>query len=338
MRSLPKIERRNQMTTKAISRMTLLIALGALLVTALPLGCGDDDSGSDSDTDTDTDADSDTDTDSDTDSDGDCGEAIDCSSCTDPVCVAAVSGRVEDQDGGALPGLLQICIPNCMTTPIDDNGDFCLEFANCLGFDFEAGGELHATAFENADTHTRYTVAYEPTQEEVSDQGADDFVFDMGTLKQFALPSEAGEYTTSGGATISDLDGVSFELGAGDIACPEAADTCAVHAFEFPLDEWTPPFVHDGLALDVLYYLDPYLAEVSGGVELHIDPAAAGWTGSDTGTVWVLGDFNVGYFTNCGGDDLPLGHMEPCVSATHDGGEIVTEPVPFLGWIGLVKD
>jgi hypothetical protein len=234
--------------------------------------------------------------------------------------------------------MIQVCIPNCMTAPIEDSGDFCMEFVNCIPFDFEDGGELHATIFENAETHTRYTVAYEPTQDEVSDQGADDFVYDVGTLKQFELPVEAGEYTTAGGASISDLDGVSFELDPGDISCPEDAATCAVHAFEFPLDEWTPPFVPDDLALDVLYYLDPYLAEVSGGVVLNIDPTSAGWTGSDTGAVWVLGDFANAYFTDCGSGDLPLGHMESCVTASYQGSEIVTDPLPFLGWIGLVKD
>jgi hypothetical protein len=321
---------------------TALIAIASLLMAAAPLGCGDDDGGgssSDTDTDTDTDADTDTDSDTDSDSDGDCGASIDCSACTGPVCIGAVTGHVEDQDGTPLPGQIQVCIPMCMNSPIDDDGDFCLEFAQCVGFDFEDGGELHATVFENEETHTRYTVAYEPTQEEVSDQGADDFVFDFGTLKQFELPIEAGEYTTSGGASITDLDGVSFELDPGDITCPgDDPDTCAVHAYEFPLDEWTPPFVHDGLALDVLYYLDPYLVEVDGGVVLHIDPTAAGWTGSDTGTVWVLGDFANLYFTNCGDEDLPLGHMEPCVSASYSGSEIVTDPMPFLGWIALVKD
>jgi len=328
---------------KTTTGMTLtMLAIGALLLAALPLGCGDDDGASDADTDADTDSDSDTDadtdTDSDTDSDGDCGASVDCSACAGPVCVGAVAGHVEDQDGTALPGMIQICMPNCMTTPIDDAGDFCLEFTQCLAFDFEDGSELHATLFENAETHTRYTVAYEPTQDEVSDQGADDFVYDIGTVKQFELPAESGEYTAAGGVSISDLDGVSFDLDPGDIACPEDAASCAVHAFEFPLAEWTPPFVPDDLALDALYYLDPYLAEVDGGVVLHIDPTAAGWTGSDSGTVYVLGDFNVGYFTNCGGDDLSLGAMQPCASASFSGAEIVTDAMPFLGWIGLVKD
>jgi hypothetical protein len=96
--------------------------------------------------------------------------------------------------------------------------------------------------------------------------------------------------------------------------------------------------VPQDVTLDALYYIDPYLAEVAGGVALHIDPATAGWTGADTGTVYALGDFNLGYFTNCGGDDLPIGEMEACGTASHDGGAIVTEPVSFLGWFGLVKD
>ena len=94
-----------------------------------------------------------------------------------------------------------------------------------------------------------------------------------------------------------------------------------------------------GLFYDPEYYFRTSKGTLmSGGVELHIDPTAAGWTGSDTGTVYALGEFLNGYFANCGGEDLHLGMLESCAPAVHDAGEIVTDPLLFLGWFALVKD
>jgi hypothetical protein len=316
------------------TRLSALATVG--IATLLYLGCGETDGQGQDPGDGGGDADTDTDTDTDADTDGQCASTADCSICTDPACISAIGGHVEDQDGNPMPGLIQICIPVCLTTPIDENGDFCLAFDTCTGFDFDDGGKLYTTIFQNSDTHTRYSVGLKPTQDDISDQGADDFVLDLGTLKQFELPAEGTEYTSSSGAVVDGLDGVSFDLDPGSLSCPDDADSCELKAMEFPLAEWTPPFVHD-LPIDALYYLHPYLHTVDGGVSLAIDPTAAGWSASDTGTVWVLGDYT-NYFVDCGGEDLPIGWLASCGAAGVQDGDIVTDPLPFLGFIGLVKD
>jgi hypothetical protein len=322
-------------------RALVLLILGGF-VTAQMVACSKG-AGNGSGGDTDTDSDSDTDSDTDTDTDAPCGSLADCSACTTPTCIAGIGGHIEDDAGDPLPGQVQICIPQCINVPIDDNGDFCLNSTTCMEFDFEGdpdppiSDEIHITIHENEETHTRYSVGYHPTQAEVSDQGADDFEYDVGTLVQFELPAGGVEYTVSGGATVADLEGLTFDLDPGAITCPDDASSCTIKALDFPLGEWTPPFVTDDLAVDALYYIAPYLHLVEGGVPIHIDPATAGWIDGDSGTVYVLGDFTT-HFVDCGAEDLPLGFIVPCGTASFTGGEIVTDPLPFLGFFGLVKD
>jgi hypothetical protein len=330
------------------------MALFLVVLTALVSACsqrfdhggrsgqpGDTDSGGDTDSDSDTDVDSDSDTDTDTDSDSDsdvddCGANGNCSACGDPACICAIAGHVEDQDGTPLPDTIQICVPMCMTAEIDANGDFCHEFDPCMGFDFEEGSELHITVFQHESDHTRYSVAYEPTQAEIADNGDDDCTFDVGVLKQYELPATGAQYTHTTGVTVADQDGVSFDLGPDALDCQACEEGCTVKVMEFPIDEWMPPFIPEGLEVDALYYLHPYLCYAE-GLELHIDPAAAGWSGTDTGTVHMLGDYSYHDF-NCGGDDLPVGVVESCAGAAMQGDEIVTEALPVLGWVALVKD
>ena len=65
----------------------------------------------------------------------------------------------------------------------------------------------------------------------------------------------------------------------------------------------------------------------------------AGWSGTDSGGVYMLGDFALGGYLSCDGEtDVVIGHFEQCVGATFTGGSIVTDPILRLGWVGLVKN
>ena len=84
----------------------------------------------------------------------------------------------------------------------------------------------------------------------------------------------------------------------------------------------------------------PYFFESAAGVQLSIDPTSAGWTEGDTGTVWMLADFLGGHWLDCGfGDEFASDWVE-CGTAEWATGDtaIVTDPLPVLGWVGLVKD
>jgi hypothetical protein len=307
----------------------------ALLVSVLaiglaPLGCGDDD---DDGTGTDGDTDADTDGDGDTDSDGD---ADACQSCEGPVCLATVSGRVLFEDESPYAELaVQFCVGNCYTAFTDAEGYFTWDLpAGCTAFDFAEDEGIHLTLFDVLDEPgdwARYSVSYEPTQEEISA----DFDLDVGTHYYHAVPQASVTYTAGAGASVSNLSGVSFEVPAGDLG----AENLELRVLAFPFGEWVPPFVPADLALDALFFLGPYFVESADGIALRIDPEQAGWTGSDAGGVYMLGDFALGGYLSCDGEtDVVIGHFEQCVGATFDQGQIVTDPIPRLGWVGLVKN
>ncbi|HUT76847.1 MAG TPA: hypothetical protein VM285_04130 [Polyangia bacterium] len=317
--------------TGKTSLIGLLTVCGAVLALGLaPAGCADDDDDG-TGTDADTDADSDADTDADSDSDSDA-----CQGCAGPVCVATVSGRVLFEDDTPYAELaLQFCVGNCYTTTTNADGYFAWDLpAGCTAFDFAEDEGIHMTLFDVADEAgdwARYSMSYEPTQEEISA----DFDLDVGTHYYFAVPENSAAYTEADGATVTDLSGVSFDVPAGDLG----AEDLEIRVLEFPLETWVPPFVPADPALDALYFLGPYFVESTDGIELHIDPQAAGWSGTDTGGVYMLGDFAMGGYLSCDGEnDVTIGHFEQCVGATFQGGEIVTEPIPRLGWVGLVKN
>jgi hypothetical protein len=306
-----------------------LAVLGWLLALGLaPAGCGDDDDGAaDADTDADTDADSDADTDSDTDA---------CQGCAGPVCLATVSGRVLFEDDTPYAELaVQFCVGNCYTTTTNADGYFAWDLpAGCTAFDFAEDEGIHLTLFDVAGEPgdwARYSVSYEPAQDEISA----DFDLDVGTQYYFAVPTASAAYTAAGGATVDDLSGVSFDVPAGDLG----ADDLEIRVLEFPLETWIPSFVPADLTLDALYFLGPYFVESADGLALHIDPQAAGWSGTDAGGVYMLGDFVFGDYLSCDGvTNVTIGHFEQCVGATFSQGAIVTDPIPRLGWVGLVKN
>ena len=41
---------------------------------------------------------------------------------------------------------------------------------------------------------------------------------------------------------------------------------------------------------------------------------------------------------DCGEGDVEQGLWSECKTAAWSGGEIVTDPLPLTGWVGLVKD
>ncbi|MFO8071933.1 MAG: hypothetical protein R6V85_08660 [Polyangia bacterium] len=310
------------------SERLLMPILAAMLAAGL-CGCSDDDDAG-SGGDADSDADADADTDADTDADGD----ADCSSCTAPVCIESISGRVLFDDETPFEGNVQICAVNCYVESTDQGGEFLFEIpGGCMGFDFSSEEAIHVTLLDE-EGHARYSAAYEPTQQEVSDGGQNDFDFDSGDQIYWALPDESASYTAAGGATVDGLFGVSFEAAAGDLG----DEDFEIRVLEAPLDQWAPPFAPPGVDLDALYYLAPYFQPSAAGLELEIDAAAAGWSGTDAGTVYMLGDYVEGEYLHCGGEEVAVGKMVGCGSAAHDQGKIVTDPISRLGWIGLARD
>ena len=312
------------------SKRLLVPILAAILATVL-LGCSDDDDdGSGGDADADGDADTDADSDADGDADGD----ADCSSCTAPVCIESISGRVLVDDEAPFEGNVQICAVNCYVAPTDSSGEFLFEIpSGCMGFDFSSEEAIHVTLLDE-EGYARYSAAYEPTQQEVSDGGGDDFDFDSGDQVYWALPDESASYTAAGGATVDELFGVSFEAAAGDLG----DEDFEIRVLEVPLDQWTPPFASQGVELDALYYLAPYFQPSAAGLALEIDAASAGWSGSDAGTVYMLGDYVGNEYLHCGGEEVAIGKMGGGGSAVHEQGKIVADSIPRLGWIGLARD
>jgi hypothetical protein len=321
-------------TKNAIEKLSLTTILGLLLALGMPACSDDDDSadgGTDGDADTDTDADTDADGDTDADSDSDC---PDCPDCTSPVCIKSVSGSNVDADGNKISEMVQICSPMCQTVGLEDDGSFKLVWEECRGFDFESDDPIHFVQFQDGEgTLTRYAVEYQPTQDDVDEC----FDLDIGEHVQFALPTSGESYTSGGGATVTDLNGtgISFGVGGGDLG----EEDLTLLAWEADLGTWDPPFAH-GADIDALYFLAPYFTEVTGGLELTIDPTAAGWTEGDTGTVWMLGDFYAGLWLDCGGGDEHQGAWVECGTAEWASGDsdITTDALPLLGWVGLLKD
>jgi hypothetical protein len=309
----------------------LFLLASFALVAALAAACGDDDS-SDTDTSTGDDTGTDSDTDSDTDTNPDA-----CAGCTDSSCISSITGTVLYDDGTPMVGTVAVCIPQCVPLETDASGRFVFGMPNgCLGFDFETGDPIHVTLYSTDNTHTQFSVALAPTQAEISDQGADDYVVDVGTYYQYALPATGAAYTEADGASVSQ-DGVAFELEPGALSAMETPlPDATVKVLRFPLDEWVPPF--DTVGLDALYFLSPYWAEIDGGgAQLTID-LPSGWAAGDTGTVYNLGDFANGVFLSCGGEDQPQGELAECGTAAVEAGKVVTTPINRLGWVGLKKD
>jgi hypothetical protein len=303
-------------------RHLLLMLLTAVMVVG---GCSKGSSKSDGGTDG-GDADTDTDTDSDTDTE----VVVDCSECTAPICMGSISGKVLFSDETPFAGIVQICTTICVGVPTDDVGDFFnILGTGCNDYDWATDDPPYLTLHSADGTHTQYSIELKPeTQAEIDA----DFNFDTGTHYYYPLPGTGDDYTEALGATVTDLDGVSFDVPAGALG----TDDALIQVMEFPLASWTPPFLGD-VTPDVLYFMAPYFFELTTDVVLHIDPTSAGWIDGGLGTLYVLADHNPGYL-DCGSGDEHIGEFVECGTADWTGGEIVTSGINRFGWVGLVKD
>lgn len=257
---------------------------------------------------------------------------ISCAQCTGPVCLTTISGRVVYEDGSAYQGPAAICVGACRNTQTDAQGYFHYQFNECT--DYDPGGEaIVLTLLDSGDAQwTQYAVAYRPSQQDVSDQGSDDFDLDLGTHKYYALSASATAYTAAAGASV-DQDDLSFDAPAADLG----ASDLEIKIRRIDLAQEIPPFVPAGLQLDALYYLSPYFTSSSAGLELHFDAASLGWSAGDTGTLYMLGGFANFHFLECNGSDVGDGDFANCGSASVVNGEIVSSRLPQLGWVGLAK-
>lgn len=202
-----------------------------------------------------------------------------------------------------------------------------------------------------------YAVSLTPSQDDVSGS----YVYDAGNFKVYQLPGSGTAYTAADGASV-DQDGLMFDLGNGSLLTTEYNDDYEVievevgdetiKVFQAPLGEWTPLF--DTVGLDALFYIDPYYGRLAdNGISVSIE-APGNWSDGDTGTTYMLGDYNNGieevgysYIYQVGGgcvlegeteDHVEVGTLANCGEATYDGGRVATSNIPRLGWVGIKKD
>ena len=326
----PNSRNEEQMNPEKSLDFTITIVMLAVVLVLGASACSKNNNSSDAGTDTDTDTDADTDTDTDADTDTDTEVVVDCSECTAPICIGSVSGKVLFADETPFVGTVQFCTTNCVNVATDDAGDFFHILAGGCGvFDWATDEPPHL-ALNSADgTHTQYAIGVKPETQADIDA---DFNFDTGTHYYYPLPGTGDNYTEADGATVTDLDGVSFDVPAGAFG----ADDALIQVMEFPLASWTPPFLGD-VTPDVLYFIAPYFEELTSDVVLHIDPLSAGWAVNDTGTLYMLGDFGPGYL-DCGDGEEHIGEFVECGTAERTGEKIVTSGINRFGWVGLLKD
>lgn len=278
-------------------------------------------------------------------------------------CIGTIVGEIKTDKGENWQGRLSICIPACVALETDKAGKFSLQVGTpCTRYDFEgSSAPLHLTILDNSGGYAAYGAAYTPGQEAVSDKGADDYEYDLGTLVLYELPAEKVDYSAEDGASV-DVSGVSFHLPAKSLVGREwdqdatdfvdvPAETAEIRVFEAPLDGWKPPF--DTVGLDALYFIAPRWAKLAGeGVSLSIAPPD-GWSEGDTGTLYILADDVGGLGTmpeyivgNDSGECLtsvdvldkePGGELADCGVAEMKDGRVITPPIPRLSWIGLKK-
>ncbi len=331
---------------------TFLFISGFVLIFSAPLSCKDEEDTNSVDTDSNTTSDTDTDTDGD----------------LSGVCISAITGRFLYDNGDPITDTNnQICNPNCSKLTPDANGVFTIltpgPNSDCRYYDFtELTKYIHIILRSSDGNHARYSVSYEPTTDELSDDG----VFDIGDLFLYELPSESVEYSASSGASVS-LSDVSFELSSNSLLTKSfVAETSEVETIPVeqvtikvfkavPFDDWNVPFNY--LDLDALYFIGPYWAQLKdGGIVIEIEPPS-GWAEGDTGTLYMLGEYDNGieeifsdfiYQSTDNGnpvcvndkesnEKLDVGHLGECGIATVTNGKVITTPIPRFGWIGIKK-
>lgn len=264
-----------------------------------------------------------------------------CESCPDDqVCISSVRGRLLLEDGTPATGVMSIVkvhLGVCYYLETDEMGYFEVQ-KGCFVVDEPFFIEVPSIPAID-DGRVRYVAEIFPTQEQISDEGPDDFELDLGTHYWWAKPAPTRSYTPEEGATV-DESGVQFEIPPGALG----TEPLDVGVFRFPLEEWIPPFIANPFSTatvahaDGLYYLSPYWQQVVGeGLVLTIDPPE-GWTDVDTGTLYILGDWVWYYLELPGIGEVPVGEVVELGPITYEGGKLVTPPVPILGWLILVKD
>jgi hypothetical protein len=231
---------------------------------------------------------------------------------------------------------------------------------------------MHVSVRPSSDDTALYAT-YEylatPSQDQISDEGPDDYTYDLGDLHLYKLPTNAsGVYRPLTGANIN-ASGFSLIMPAdslvkndrniGDVPITENQE---IRIFKAPLDTWDPPFAKN---MDALYFIDPNWAKIAGdGVSVSID-APSNWSDGDIGSLFLLGGYisNWGnpdvvdsaayiYFKDVNGtpncvnnndgsigdeEEIHEGEFANCGKAVYDGGKIVTDPMPRFTWVGIKK-
>lgn len=278
-----------------------------------------------------------------------------------PTSISSLKGTAMLSNGEPLVGTVPVCIPVCVPATSDEQGVFEIVFEQCKSYDFAGGEEpLHMQLALPEGNYATYSVAFSPTQEEVSDQGPTDFEFDLGEHILYAVKHTGVSYSRSAGASVSH-EGLSFTLAPG--ALVEAAwdsetkrvvdtpvDSKTIRVMKAPLDEWTPGFDH--VELDALYFVGPFWAKLFEGVSFEVaaDPS---WSNGDTVEVYFLGEYSSSwggeadyvYFDEDGActatptehGHIGIGELGLCGTAVVKDEAISTPPLPRLGWIGFKK-
>lgn len=355
----------NGQIDKPFSRFVIAVALGFSLCAA---GCSNEESepgaqkdGSSDTQDLDTN-DGDTESGSETDTTDNACHPEECTKdegC--PTFISSIAGRAILSSGDPLVGTVPVCIPVCVPATSDAQGHFEIAFEQCRGYDFSGGDEpLHMQLSLPEGNYATYSVAFSPTQAEVSDEGPTDFEMDLGEHVLYEVDHPGVPYSVSDGASV-DHGGLSFTLAPGSLVeamwdsetkqvVDTPVDSETIRVMKAPLEEWSPGFDH--LGLDALYFVGPFWAKLSEGVSFTI-AAEPSWSDGDTVEVYFLGEYSSSwggeadyvYFDEDGSctssptahGHIGIGELGMCGTAVVVGGAVSTPPLPRLGWIGLKK-
>ncbi len=346
----------------ATGRLALFVTAAAVGFSLLASGCGDGDSQAQGPSSSDTSPlDTTTQTETDT-TEGAC-EPDECAGppAACPTWISSLTGTATLSTGGPLVGTVPVCVPVCVPATSDEQGRFEIPFEQCRGYDFAGGDEpLHMQLAFPEGNYATYSVAFRPTQQDVSDTGPTDFEFDLGEHVLYAVDHAGVSYTGSEGAAVAH-EGLSFTLAPGalveatwDSQLKQSVDVPveseAVRVMKAPLDAWEPGFDHVGL--DALYFVGPFWAKLSEGVSFEV-AAHPSWSDGDTVEVYFLGEYTSSwggepdyvYFDENGActaaptehGHIGIGEMGLCGTAVVEDGAVSTPPLPRLGWIGLKK-
>jgi hypothetical protein len=349
-----------KLTGTALRWTTAAIALGAGIHVLSCGGSGDDDiDNNDNNNETPSSA-SDTESESDEDT-----------STLPETCLASISGRVLRNGEDPMEAVIVICIGTACYQGVNTESDGTFSFEpptddgeECVRYDFEEKRvHIELSARNNPERHASYAFVRRPTLEDISEQGEEDYDYDVGDLSLYEMPEESATYTPEDGVTV-DLSGVAFTLEASSLVKADLTGDIPIdheqqiRVFEAPLDDWNPPFADK--PLDALYLVTPRWAKISGTApELTVEPPQ-GWQDGDTGDLFLLGGYNSDWgdadmidigesiyrseeenlcVTKCADcEDLtPVedGELTKCGVAEMQGDRIITSPLPRLTWFGI---